>query len=259
MTSAMQASRTPLAAAGGGLDAGASWARLTPETEASRAAAARAISCDFILAFPSWCGLTSGRPPIVAAAARQVHPGRRDPCDAAQRFGRQGVEGVLLFGTQHRVEGLDGVGALLELGLTLGDVLRHHGRHLVETFGGGQLGEVVMTVRTRAARPPVMIAVRAFTHVIAMRLQRREQSLQGGVLIWAQLQQVMEMFGLQFLMLVDALLDLGFPGRALFGGGRATGRRLLRQGEGGNRSEGRGGDQACDGAGGNSHVGTSQC
>ena len=55
MTSDMQASRTPLAPppAGGVVDAGASCARLAPETEASRAAAARAINCDFIVAFPS--------------------------------------------------------------------------------------------------------------------------------------------------------------------------------------------------------------
>jgi hypothetical protein len=191
---------------------------------------------------------------LATAAVAPVHP--------AEHLMRHRIEGALLLGAQDSIEGLDRRGALLELRLTLGCVFGHHRRHLVEALGRGQLGEIVMTRRAGSARSGasvvrahVMVAHVVGAHVIHVRRgQSSQQGLEGGVLVRAKLQQVMEMLGAHLHMLVHVVFGLGSPGGALFGGGRAASRRGLRQGEGRDGRKGCGGDKTDDGAGHGSHV-----
>ena len=67
---------------------------------------------------------------------RQTGQGRGQLLVAHHRQ-RFGVEGLLLFGREHRVEGLGGVGAFVHFGLALGA----QGTHLVDALWRGQLGK----------------------------------------------------------------------------------------------------------------------
>jgi transposase len=126
---------------------------------------------------------------VVGAAAHHHH--RAD-----------GVEGSALFGAQLPVEPLDGVGVALELGLLVGHVRGHP----VHTVGHGHGAHLV----TVAVHPHTAVFMARAGHGLG-------QGLEGGLLVGADVQNVVQRLGLS----LGPLAHLVGPAVVAADGGRA--------------------------------------